>query len=280
MNPLPPISGINTIDDVVQAIEGIIQWSIASSSRLGYFAALYKRITIAIRTAIAENKFQDGPRMERFDVTFASRYFAALNGFFNPAQFPAPSHSWLVAFNGATLPGPIIVQQMIAGVNAHIDLDLGIAAEEIAPGMMLPSLHDDFNMVNAVLASQVNGVLDEIDELSPVLADIYAVLQQHEIDLISDGLKIVRDSAWLFAETLALEPKGLHRPTIMLHDLKVAKLGALILNPPGLLATAVAVIGAEESPDIVHNIEVLDAIAATPARIGVMATTQAQPTPP
>jgi Family of unknown function (DUF5995) len=78
-----------------------------------------------------------------------------------------PSHSWLVAFNGASLPDPIIVQQMIAGVNAHIDLDLGIAAEEIAPGVKLPSLKNDFNTVNAVLASQVNGVLDEIDDSRP-----------------------------------------------------------------------------------------------------------------
>jgi len=269
--PLPPITGITNIDRVVDAIEGIIHWSIANTSRLGYFAALYKRITIAIRTAIAEHKFENGPRMEQFDVTFASRYFAALNGFFHPGQFPAPTHSWIVAFNGAALPGPIIVQQMIAGVNAHIDLDLGIAAEEIAPGKKLESLKNDFNTVNAVLASQVNGVLADIDELSPVLADLYDVLQKHEIDMISDGLKVVRDSAWCFAERLACEPSILHGPTIMIHDLEVAKLGTLILNPPGILAAAVAVIGARESRDIVHNIQVLDEIAAKPARIGVMA---------
>ena len=271
-NPLPPITGITNIDHVVDAIETIVQWSMANGSRLGYFAALYKKITIAIRTAIAEHKFEDGPRMERFDVTFASRYFAALNGFFHPGrEFPAPTHSWLVAFNGALLPGPIIVQQMIAGVNAHIDLDLGIAAEEIAPGAQLPSLKNDFNTVNAVLASQVNGVLDEIDELSPVLAEIYDVLQQNEIDLISDGLKVVRDSAWCFAETLAMEPAILHPPTIMVHDLEVAKLGTLILHPPGLLANVVAVIAARESRDIVRNIEVLDRIAATTSRLGIMA---------
>ena len=43
---------------------------------------------------------------------------------------------------------------MLAGVNAHIDLDLGITAQNIAPAMKLPKLHDDFNTINAVLASQ------------------------------------------------------------------------------------------------------------------------------
>src|SRR5215470_8966081 len=141
MQPLPPIPAVTSIDQVVDAIRGIIAWSMAGASRLGYFAALYKRITIAIRAAIAQGLFQNGPRMERFDVTFASRYFAALNGYFHAGQFPAATHAWRVAFDGATQTEPVIVQHMLAGVNAHITLDLGIAAEEIAPGAQLPSLH-------------------------------------------------------------------------------------------------------------------------------------------
>ena len=266
-SPLPPITGVNTIDDVIAAIEGIIAWSIDNQSRLGYFAALYKRITLAIKQAIAEKRFQDNARMERLDVVFASRYFAALNGFFHPGAFPQPSHCWRVAFDGAAHPEPIIVQHMLAGVNAHIDLDLGIAASEVSPGAQIESLHDDFDTVNAVLASQVRGVLDEIDVLSPVLADLYDVLMQHEIDLIDEGLMVFRDGAWRFAVLLACEPAILHQATIMVKDLEVAKLGTLILYPPPLIASIVSVIAARESRDVVHNIEVLDGIASSPAPI-------------
>jgi len=267
MTPLPPIVGVTTIDQVVDAIQSIVDWSKQNQSRLGYFAALYKRITIAIRTAIAEGKFQNGPRLQQLDVVFASRYFAALNGYFHPGTYPKPSHCWQVAFDGALHAEPIIVQHMLAGVNAHIDLDLGIAAEEIAPGLHLPSLHSDFNTVNAVLASQVSGVVDEIDELSPVLSDIYDVLMQNEIDLITESLKVFRDAAWRFATILAAELPPLHPPTITLRDLEVAKFGTLILYPPPLLATVAGVIASRESRDIVHNIEVLDAMASTPAPI-------------
>jgi hypothetical protein len=266
-SPLPPITGINTIDDVIAAIQGIISWSIDNQSRLGYFAALYKRITLAIKTAIADHAFQDNARMERLDVVFASRYFAALNGYFHPGAFPLPSHCWRVAFDGATHEEPIILQHMLAGVNAHIDLDLGIAASEIAPGAQIESLHDDFNKINAVLASQVRGVLDEIDSLSPVLADLYDVLMQHEIDLIDEGLIVFRDGAWRFATLLACEPSIMHQATIMVKDLEVAKLGTLILYPPPMLASIAAVIAASESRDVVHNIEVLDGIASVPAPI-------------
>ena len=267
MLPLPPIPPLSTIDQVVDSIQGIIEWSIANQSRLGYLAALYKRITIAIREGIADHVFDNGPRMERFDVTFASRYFAALNGFFHPAQFPQPSQCWRVAFEGASAPGPILIQHMIAGVNAHIDLDLGIAAEAVAPGAQIASLHHDFNLVNAVLESQVSTVVTEIDSLSPVLADIYAVLMQHELDLIADGLVFVRDRAWAFATLLAREPAILHRPTIELHDAEVAAIGRLILHPPGLLENVVNEIGAKESRDVVKNIRTLDAIANSPAAI-------------
>jgi len=261
----PPIPTVTNIDEVIAAIQGIINWTISAESRLGYFAALYKRITIAIKEGIANNLFQDGPRMDRFDVTFASRYFAAFNAYFYPAQYPSISHCWRVAFDGAQLPAPIIVQHMIAGVNAHIDLDLGIAAEAVAPGKQIDSLHHDFNTVNAVLSSQVSTVVTEIDSLSPVLADIYSVLMQNELDLIADGLVITRDSAWLFAKELAIEPSILHPETIMLHDYRVAALGTLILPPPKLIADAIAVIAAAESRDIVKNIETLDAVANTPA---------------
>lgn len=262
MTPLPPIPVVTTIDQVVAAIQTVVDWSKQNQSRLGYFAALYKRITIAIRAAIAAGKFQNGPRLQLLDVTFASRYFAALNGYFHPGDFPPPSHAWRVAFDGATHPEPIIIQHMLAGVNAHIDLDLGIAAEAVAPGAALPSLHDDFNTVNTVLADQVSGVVDEIDDLSPVLSDIYDVLMKDEIDLIDDSLVVFRDAAWRFACVLAAELPPLHPPTIMLRDLEVAKFGTLIFYPPPLLAAIVAAIAARESRDIVHNIEVLDAIAA------------------
>ena len=53
----------------------------------------------------------------------------------------------------------------------------------------------------------------------------------------------------------------------MAKDLEVAKLGTLILYPPELLAAIVAVIAAQESRDVVRNIQVLDGIASTPAPI-------------
>jgi Family of unknown function (DUF5995) len=269
-SPLPPVPTATTIDGVVEAIGSIIDWSIATSSRLGYFAALYKRITIAVGVAIDEDKFEDGPRMERFDVAFANHYFAALNGHFHPDSFGKPPRAWRVSFDAEGSAAPIILQHMLAGINAHIDLDLGIAAQEVSPRWKLPALHDDFNRVNAVLAGQVNDVLDRIHELSPALADLYAVLRDHQVFVINEAVRSFRDSAWRFATILALEPAFVRPVTISLRDRKVSRQAGLIYDPPGLIGLidqVVRDIAARESDDIVRNIQVLDRIASTPAPI-------------
>jgi uncharacterized protein DUF5995 len=262
--PIPPAK---TIDAVIDSIDSIIKWSITAKSRLGYFAALYKRTTAAVRVALNKGVFENKARMERFDVAFANRYFAALNGYFYPDKYPRPTHAWQVTFDAASRGEPIIVQHMLGGVNAHIGLDLGIIAQSIAPHAQLPSLQEDFNRINAVLASQVNGDVETINELSPVLADLYTVLQDNEINLITETLKSFRDNAWMFATVLAREPDGLHAGTILARDLQVAQQGALMYDPPVPLDTIVSAIAAQESRNVTKNIKALDKIASTLAPI-------------
>ena len=227
--PLPPIPPVTKIDEVVDAIQSIVDWSISASSRLGYFAALYKRITIAVRTALEQGAFENTERMERFDVAFASRYFDALNGYFHPE-----THS-LVAGDVRRV-APLGADHRAThawGVNAHIDLDLGIVAHTISPSGQLTSLHADFNTINAVLASQINDVVARLNELSPALADLYAVLEENEIFLINEAVRTYRDSAWRLAIILALEPAFARPLTIWARDRKVAEQGELIYDPPG-----------------------------------------------
>ncbi|MGV0811620.1 DUF5995 family protein [Mycolicibacterium boenickei] len=268
--PLPPLPAVTSIAEVVTTTDTITDWAVETSSRLGYFAALYKRITIAVGVAVEDGAFQDGPRMDRLDAAFAQRYFDALNGHFHPGRYPKPTRSWRATFEWAEKPQPILVQHMLAGITAHIVLDLGIAAQGIVGTGQLPSLHKDFNTINAVLAGQIGGVVTDINELSPALADIYAVLKQHQIFVINEAIRSMRDSAWRFATVLSLEP-GFARPlTIWARDLQVSRQVAAVFDPPSLIGAfdlAVNEIAARESRDVARNVRVLDEIAETPAPI-------------
>jgi hypothetical protein len=52
-----------TIDDVVDRLSAITDESIATHSRLGYFAALYNLVTMAVQAGIRQGSFDDNPRM-------------------------------------------------------------------------------------------------------------------------------------------------------------------------------------------------------------------------
>src|SRR5271163_4405588 len=75
------------VDDVLRNVDQIIDWSINANSHLGYFAVVYKRVTLAIREAINDGQFDDGHRVARLDVVFAQRYFDALNAYFYPNDY-------------------------------------------------------------------------------------------------------------------------------------------------------------------------------------------------
>ena len=46
--------------------------AIERKDRVGYFAALYRQVTVEVRSAIHSGLFDDGPRMDRFDTLFGN----------------------------------------------------------------------------------------------------------------------------------------------------------------------------------------------------------------
>jgi len=130
--PLDRLEEPETIGEAVHNIEKVIGWAIKADSHIGYSAALYKRVTLVIRKAIDKGVFDDGPRMGELDVAFARRYFNALNAYFYPDDCRGLTFPWEVAFVGDQDGQAIILQHMMAGLNAHITFDSGITVLAIA----------------------------------------------------------------------------------------------------------------------------------------------------
>ena len=55
----------STIEEVLVAIDGAVARALEAGSRLGYFAALYRKVTAKVKEGIAVGFFDDGERMER-----------------------------------------------------------------------------------------------------------------------------------------------------------------------------------------------------------------------
>src|SRR5260221_33293 len=150
----------NNIDEAIQLMEEVIDSSRAGKSRLGYFAALYHRVTTTVKHGIDTGFFDNGDRMAKFDVVFANRYLEALTAY---EEGKPCSSSWQLAFEAAETDQPIVLQHLLLGMNAHINLDLGIAAATICPGTEISTLEGDFNKINMVLSSLVGECVTEFD---------------------------------------------------------------------------------------------------------------------
>src|SRR5271165_7281613 len=252
---------LQTIDEVVSALDTIVQQSYENASRLGYFAALYRRVTRAVRDGITNGRFQNGPLMEKLDVAFASRYLDAL------ATLQAggtPTRSWILAFRGYDEADLLILQQLLSGMNAHINLDLGIASAQVCPGHQLPQLKPDFDAINAVLGDLVGAVAAEIAAVSPLIDDLERIGLRSETSLVNFNMTRARDAAWFIAQRLAGEPSFLHDVTIAGLDLAVSIEGRAILYPP-VGGEGLKVIQQAEVKDVRRVIEVLSQGNAAPA---------------
>src|SRR6201997_3749530 len=163
------------IDDVLRNLDQIIDWAKEAQNGIGYFTVLYRRITLAIRDAVNDGTFVDGARIERLDVAFAKRYFNALNAYFYPDEFEGLTLPWKVAFVGDQNDQAIILQHMLAGLNAHISFDLGLALLTVA-GDWPKDLKTDYDRVNRLLCDQIPGINKKVQQLSPELRWLRSLL--------------------------------------------------------------------------------------------------------
>lgn len=180
------------IDEVIAHLEQIIDRSIATGDRLGYFAALYNRVTRAVREGIARGEFDNGPRMERLDVDFANRYLTAHELYVSGKQ---PTRAWKQTFDAARNGHHIVLQQLLVGMNAHINLDLGIAAARTCPGSEIAGLKGDFMKINNVLASLTPQVEQELDKRSRVFDVLTRIAPKLELKLVGFSMDKARDAA-------------------------------------------------------------------------------------
>ncbi|HEX9832640.1 MAG TPA: DUF5995 family protein [Mycobacterium sp.] len=257
----PPLPSVDTLDDVVDALQAIIDWSIEAQSRLGYFAVMYKRTTFAIRGAIDQGAFEDGPRATRFGLAFANRYFDAVRSHFYGGHEPA--QVWQIAFEANAMDELIILQHMLTGMNAHVAFDLGVAAAVIG-GPALESLRNDFDAVNAILVSQIDVIANAIEQVSPGFAHHRKLLTDNDVGSIGALLRQSREFAWAFAQQLVVEPESRRPKVIDDHDTIFAWWGRRYSNPPPPLEKVIDAIGETESRDTSHNIRVLDRFVSRP----------------
>ena len=226
---------MQTIEDVLNRLEEIIQWAKEQQSPMGYFPVVYYHMTKSVERGIAEGLFEDGARMEKLDVVFARRYVEAFD---NWQEGKPTTGSWAIAFEAAEQKKLTVLQHILLGINAHIHLDLGIAAAQIQPGDSIQLLKTDFEQINTVIESLVDPVQDRLSEVFPLFGLIDWILRKRDERFANQIISLGRLGAWKVATTLAALDPGQQPEAIRQLDKGVEAVGSGIIKPGRWLSAA------------------------------------------
>ncbi len=244
-----------TIDEVITHLDNIVSVCEISGCRMGYFPAMYNRVTRQVKERIKDGSFEDNERMERFDVIFANRYLSAYYAY---AQHKPCSESWKITFDASKKWSPMVIQHLIASMNAHICLDLGISAAETET-QNLPSLKNDFDQVNDILDSLIEEVEAELREIFHPLATFDKITGNSYWPVAHLGIVRSRTDAWHVACAYAqLQSEKERKIFIELRDHHVAVIGKRILQPPALIKLLIGKLRDFEKGTVADKVRIMN----------------------
>jgi hypothetical protein len=245
-----------TIDDVLAALRSVVDDAARDGDRIGLFAAVYRQVTDTIARGIADGLFDDADRLSRFDAVFAGRYLTALETWRDGRD---PGRSWRLAFRATEDGDLVLVQHLVLGINAHINLDLAVAAAQTAPGGEITGLKDDFERINDVLIDVLCDLQGALDGLSPLLGGLDVVLGRIDEEIFGFKLQRARAEAWEAAVLLAGQAGEAREATVRMLDRYAYGVGRLVLAPPFPIPAALQVVRFAERVEIPEAIARLDA---------------------
>lgn len=217
-----------TIQDVIDDLTEILAECRKNNSPLGFFASLYRRVTIRVRDGIAKGEFEDNDRMEKLDVIFAKRYIDAYRTYRSGRD---ATQSWMIPFKAAEGKDMLIMQHLLLGMNAHINLDLGIAAVETVEDLPIDGLQNDFNAINALLAELVDDVQNRIGKVSPLFRILDPLTGRLDEMLVNFSINLARDGAWKFAKEYYITNVNHKAKAVADRDFTIARLAESVASP-------------------------------------------------
>ncbi len=225
------MQNLNSIDEVIAALQIIIDDCKAENNTMGYFAALYQNVTLKVKESIENNQFVDGRKMEELDVIFVSRYIDAYHAWKNKQPV---TESWQRAFDVATQYRPIVLQHLLLGMNAHINLDLGIATAAVSKNANIDFSKNDFNKINEIITSLVTEVQHDLANIWPTLLRILKATRNVDDFLVDYSMKLSRVGAWKFAVSLTNKTDAEINQLIKKRD-EIIRLKSKIITNPGVI---------------------------------------------
>ncbi len=192
-----------TLDDVVAGLAAWEERFRSRQDRRCIFLTLYGVVSSEMRDRVARGAFLDSLWVHRYAVAFANLYREALEAY-EAGRIADVPKAWRLCFDVARGGTGLVLQDLLLGVNAHVNNDLSLALTRIAIDPRRDERRRDHDAVNAVLASVMERA---VERLAALYAPGFTALDRGagELDEMISlfSLEVARDSAWEGAVSLA-----------------------------------------------------------------------------
>jgi hypothetical protein len=145
-------------------------------------------------------------------------------------------------------------------MNAHINLDLGVACAQVAPGDAIGVLEPDFLEINSVLAGLVQSVQDRLNRVSPLYRFVDDIGGETDRAVVNFSIARARTEAWRFALELAPLDAAAREQRIATRDDAVARIAARVVRPGAIASTGLLAVRLTERG---KRAEIIDILASS-----------------
>ena len=192
------------------------------------FLTVYARVTGAVERGVTDSAFEDPEWVARYLVAFAEHYRRAFEAFERGHLDDVPD-PWQLAFDRACSPDTLVVQDVLLGINAHVNYDLALALHDVGIDPSRPRKRADHRTINETLAALVDEEQVLLAErYAPGLTDIDASLGRLDEALSMFTLRQGRRNAWRGAVALSLGRRAERPVRWALNAVSLGAAGAVL----------------------------------------------------
>jgi hypothetical protein len=221
-----------TFDDVFASLGRLQEIFYDCRDRRAVFVSAYLLITAAVKNRVLAQGFIDNEWVARYDVAFANRYRSALLAY-ERGDLAAVPEAWRIAFDAAMHDDALIIQDLMLGINAHVNRDLPFALAAVSIDPERPQRFQDHTAVNETLQASTDQLESRIESMyAPGLDMLGRAFHPLIAEITSFDLTGTRQLAWDHAAALADARDDNERAAIARRiEANSAVLARLILAP-------------------------------------------------
>jgi hypothetical protein len=206
---VPP--AFTRVQDVIDGLADLEKAMSAARDRRGPYVTTYLVNTRCVQASLGRGVFHNTPMVAHCVVVFANAYRDALAGY-EQGERQAVPEAWRQAFDACRDGKASILQNLLLGINAHINFDLPHTVLQAGLDTHCHRCYGDHARINDVLRHASPLVRRRIAAVYASRLHVANWLFGRAIDAaVAVALARARRQAWRLAQTLASAPSAAAR---------------------------------------------------------------------